>query len=165
MYFLTSVGSEVCAVHVEACPVLTLGALQKFLRKVLICQRIEQVIKLVIAAIGTECTSRSCSAFGIWAAPCSWAWMHRTVRTQQFSIFLFPKWNSSQFFLHRSKADTGNKRQTFPFLSLNIWSWSHRIYMLYLCLHFSLLIDIFLKHRRYLVCCIPWPCLLMTHLQ
>jgi len=64
MYFLTSVGSKVCAVHVEACPVLTLGALQKFLRKVLICQRIEQVIKLVIAVIGTECTSRMCFAFG-----------------------------------------------------------------------------------------------------
>lgn len=112
MYFLTSVGSKVYAVHVEARPVLTLGALQKFLRKVLICQRIEQVIKLGIAVIGTECTSRSCSAFGIWAALCSWAWMFCIVRTQQFSIFLFPKWNSSQFFLHRSKADIGHKRQT-----------------------------------------------------
>lgn len=67
---------------------------------------------MVIAVIGTECTSRMCFAFGTRVALCSWVCMYWIAIKILNCWVMFPRGNSSQLFLHHSKADTGNKRQT-----------------------------------------------------
>ena len=140
---------------------------KKLLGKVLICQRTEQVIILVIALTGIECTSQSCSAFGIWVAVRSWVCMYCVIIKTLDCWVTFTTWNSSWFFLRHKKADTGNKRETRSIFaaSLNVCPWSHCIHILYWCSQFSLLVFSLSEPRPYVMCCTHWACLLLTHLQ
>lgn len=111
---------------------------KKLLGKVLICQRTEHVIILVIAVTGIECASQSCSVFGIWGAECSWVCMYCIIIKDTWLLSYVYYMKSIMVFLPSQKSRyRQQKTDMFHFCSL-----SQRLFLISLHTHTLLVLAV-----------------------